>query len=57
MLSLSNLTWNSHVVTVTLEAGLVLNLIRRNFRNAHRYVKERLYMSIARSILKYAAVI
>lgn len=41
----SSLTWNSHVEIVTRKSGRVLNLIKINFRNAHRDVKELIDMS------------
>lgn len=49
-----NLSWTRHIEHVTLKASRMLNLIRRNFHQAPRSVKEQLYNTNVRPILEYA---
>ena len=52
-----DLKWSDHISDITGNANKVLGLVKRNFWNSSRNVKETLYKSIVRPKLEYASEI
>ena len=55
--SKKDLKWSEHISDIAGNANKVLGLVKRNFWNSSRDVKETLYKSIVRPKLEYASEI
>ena len=51
----SNMTWSSHIQTISNKSTKVLNFIKRNTYNCPPDTKRTAYLTLARLIMEYAA--
>ena len=51
----SNMTWSSHIQTISNKSTKVLNFIKRNLYNCPPDTKRTAYLTLVRSIMEYAA--
>jgi hypothetical protein len=53
----SNLTWNTHICTITGKANKLLGFLRRHLKVRNKTTKENAYKAIARSNLEYCSMV
>ena len=53
----NNLSWNTHIGTVTKKANNINAFLRRNISSCPSKIKEQCYMTLVRPILEYACII
>lgn len=53
----NNLSWNTHIGTVTQKANNINAFLRRNISSCPSKIKEQCYVTLVRPIMEYASVI